>query len=112
MPLNAPVAPGVLWRGVCSVEWVQGTLKAASEEEAKSLQAVLQALEDASQCSEALLQAKAALESHQRQHSAELQRLEAAVGVSLPLNLAWRLSSACEGGPGPCFSAVLALFDP
>jgi len=41
MPLNAPVAPGVLWRGVCSVEWVQGTLKAASEEEAKSLQAVL-----------------------------------------------------------------------
>eukprot|EP00892_Ulva_mutabilis_P012666 jgi/Ulvmu1/9772/UM056_0012.1 len=58
----------------------QGPLKAASEEEAKSLQAVLEALEDVAQHAEVLQQAKDAAELHRQQNSAELQRLEAAVG--------------------------------
>lgn len=63
---------------------MQGPLKAATEEEAKALQAVLEALQEAEQASVTLQAAAAALESHRQQHAAELQRLEAAVGTRAP----------------------------
>lgn len=60
---------------------LQGPLKAATEEEAKCLQEVLEALEGSAAAEQALEEASAALRRHQQKHAAELQHLEAIVGA-------------------------------